>query len=150
MSYHDHDASQNAYTQHQHTYSVPQSAYGQPDAYAQPSQQLYGQPGVPSPLQYGQPNYGQPVRGSNPWANSALFSGGMSIILALITLVSAYGFAGLITGSFAIYRGITALNVAKRQPGRPGLVRAILAIVLGALALLFVFVSFALRGFTGF
>lgn len=157
-------------------YSAP--SYAQPEAYAQPGAyppppQPYGQPGAypPPPQTYGQPGaypppqqpYGQPLpyppqqqnyvqsamRGGNAWANRALISGVLSIILVLVTIISQVGFAGLITGAFAIYRGITALTIANRQPGNPGRVQAILAIVLGALALLLLLASFALRGFIG-
>src|SRR6185312_7169879 len=150
MSYQDPYAPQDVYAQQQQlgnsgAYNPP---YTQPGAYTQPPQ--YGQPGAyPPPPQYGQPGayppppqYGQPgayppnymqagLRTSNPWANRALYSGVISIVLAVVTIVSAYGFAGLITGAFAIYRGITALSVAKRIPGNPGRVQAMLAIVLG-------------------
>jgi hypothetical protein len=89
------------------------------------------------------------MRGGNAWANRALISGVLSIVLVLVTIISQVGFAGLITGAFAIYRGITALTIANRQPGNPGRVKAILAIVLGALALLLLLASFALRGSIG-
>lgn len=90
------------------------------------------------------------MRGNgNVWAKRALYSGVISIILALITVVSQVGFAGLITGAFAIYRGITALTVASRLPGNPGRTQAIAAIILGIAAWLLVFVSFGLRGSIG-
>ena len=89
------------------------------------------------------------MRGGNAWANRALYSGIISIILALVTVFSQVGFAGLITGAFAIYRGITALIVANRQPGNPGRTQAIAAIVLGIAAWLLVFISFGLRSSIG-
>jgi hypothetical protein len=85
------------------------------------------------------------MRVKNPWATRALFSGVISVILGLITLASLVGFAGLITGTFAIWRGITALNYAKRLPGNPGRGMAIAAITLGVLGWIFVLVSFVLR-----
>lgn len=143
----------------------PQQAYGQPGAYA--PQQPYGQPGAYAPQQpYGQPGayapqqpYGYPVaqqqaapsyikvRG-NSWANSALYSGIFSIILALITFFSQLGYAGLITGTFAIYRGSVALVRANRLPGNPGRVQAIAAIALGVLAWVLVVVSLVTRSAT--
>lgn len=152
-------------------YPLPQQPYGQPTytnpgAYLPPQQQAPGQPGAYLPPQqpYGQPGaypppqqfYGAPpvypqqgMRASNPWANRALYSGVLSLILALVTLFSLVGFAGLITGSFAIYRGITGLTLSNRLPGNAGRVQAIAAIVLGVLAWLLVLMSFALRGISG-
>ena len=145
----------NAYGQPGAYPSSPQPPYGQPGAYPPP----YGQPGAyPPPQAYGQPlpyappqqNYRQSaLRGGNPWANRALYSGVISAILALITIASNVGFAGLITGAFAIYRGITALTLANRLPGNPGRIQAILAIVLGVTAWVLVFISFGLRGLAG-
>jgi hypothetical protein len=136
--------------------AYPQQQYAQPGAYPQ---QQYAQPGAyPPPQQYGQPGaYQQPqpnyvraaTRGGNPWANGALYSGIISLVFALITFVSQIGYAGLITGSFAIYRGIVALNRSKNLPGNPGRTQAILAIVMGVAALLLVFASFAIRGVAG-
>ncbi len=144
-------------------YPPPPQAYGQPGSYPPPPQ--YGQPGAYPPPQYGQPGaypppqqpyvqpgayapqYGRPgVSFGNPWANRALYSGIISIVLAVITFVSAYGFAGIITGSFAIYRGIVALRRASVLPGNPGRIQAIFAIVLGSLALLLVLGTLALHG----
>ncbi len=170
MSYQDPYAPQDVYAQQQQLgksdpYSVP--SYTQPDAYAAqsgaypPPPQPYGQPGAypPPPQPYGQPlpypppqqNYVRAaMRGSgNVWAKRALYSGVISIILALITMVSQVGFAGLITGAFAIYRGITGLTVANRLPGNPGRAQAIAAIILGVAAWLLVFASFGLRGSIG-
>lgn len=82
---------------------------------------------------------------SNPWAGRALYSGVFSLILSLVTLYSLLGFAGVITGTFAIVRGFTALNQAKTLPGNVGRGQAIAAIVMGVLAWIFVLLSFVLR-----
>ncbi|HEY0755909.1 MAG TPA: hypothetical protein VGD98_18270 [Ktedonobacteraceae bacterium] len=168
MSYQDPYAPQDAYAPQQQpgnsavpgtpAYTQP-GAYGQPGAYP-PQQQPYGQPGAYPPQQqpYGQPgayppqqqNYASaPMRSINPWANRALISGAISIVLAVLKLFSNIGYAGLITGAFAIYRGITALVLANRIPGKPGRIQAILAIGLGVLAWLLVLLSLGLRGAGG-
>jgi hypothetical protein len=116
-------------------YPPPQPAYGQAGAYPPSPQPPYG---GPSPVRPG-------LKVGNPWANGALYMGVVSLILSLITLSSLTGFAGLITGTFAIYRGVRALNQSKRLPCNAGRGRAIVAITLGALAWVFVLVSFALR-----
>ncbi len=84
-----------------------------------------------------------PVR--NPRANSALFYGIVSVVLGGITLATRIGFAGIITGGFAIFYGITSLIFANRFPHKPGRAQSIAAIVLGSLALLFVIVGFLLQ-----
>ena len=82
---------------------------------------------------------------SNQWANWALYSGVISIILALITFTSQIGFAGVITGTFAIIRGITALSRSKNLPGNAGRAQAIVAIALGSAAWALVLLSFVVR-----
>ncbi len=79
----------------------------------------------------------------------ALYSGIISIVLALITIASEVGYAGLITGAFAIFRGIIALVRSRSIPGAPGRVQAIVAIVLGVAALLLVLLSFSIRSAAG-
>jgi hypothetical protein len=79
------------------------------------------------------------------WANRALYSGVISIVLGLLTLFTLIGFAGVITGTFAIVRGVGALNLSKQMPGNAGRAQAIAAIALGVLAWLFVILSFVLR-----
>jgi hypothetical protein len=139
-------------------YPPPAQPYGQPQPYPQ-QPQPYGQPGAyPPPAQpYGQPqpyppaqqNYAQSaMMGGNRWANWALYSGILSIVLALITFAAQIGAAGLITGAFAIFRGIMALNRANKMPGNPGRSKAIAGIVLGVLAWVIVLASLALRGFS--
>jgi hypothetical protein len=173
MSYQDPYAPQDVYAQQQQLgkgdeYNTP-PAYTQPDAYAQTGQQPYAQPGTYPPFaqqSYTQPGayqqpYAQPgvypppaqsnyvrsaLRMGNPWANAAMYSGIISIILASLTFFSQIGFAGLITGIFAIYRGMRALSRSQQVPGSPGRTKALLAIVLGVLALVLIFASFALRG----
>ena len=85
------------------------------------------------------------MRTGNPWASRALYSGIISIVLSVLTLFTLVGFAGVITGTFAIFRGVTALNQSKQLPGNAGRGQAIAAIAMGALAWLLVLLSFALR-----
>jgi hypothetical protein len=128
-------------------YPPPPSAYAQSGAYPPPPSS-YSQPGAYPPVQqpYGQQYYAQPrMRAGNPWANRALYSGIVSIVLSLVTLWALVGFAGVITGTFAIVRGITALNRANYIPGNPGRGQAIAAIILGILAWVIVIISFVLR-----
>ena len=128
-------------------YLPPQQSYPQPGAYYPPPQQPYAQPGVYMPPQqfYAQP--GQKIK--NPWASRALYSGVISLVLGLITFFSLVGFAGVITGTFAIVRGVTALNQSKNLPGNAGRGQAIAAIIMGVLAWVLVLLSFALRGVNG-
>jgi hypothetical protein len=168
MSYQDPYAPQDVYAQQQQL-----GNYTQPEAYGQPAQPNYAQPGAypPPPQPYSQPQpypppaqpYGQPLpyppaqqnyvqsamMGGNRLANWALYSGIISLVLALITFVAQIGAAGLITGAFAIFRGIMALNRASRVPGNPGRSKAIAGIALGVLAWVIVLASLALRGFSG-
>lgn len=128
-------------------YPPPQQPYGQPGAYP-PPQQPYAQPGAyPPPQQpYGAPLYPQVgMKVINPFAKGALYNGVISIILGVVTLFSLVGWAGLITGTLAIVRGVQALNQSKRLPGNAGRGQAIAAIVMGVLAWMFVLLSFALR-----
>ena len=142
-----------AYPPPPQSYSAP--AYGQPGAYPPPQQPYgapaYGQPGAYPPQPYGMPPYPQAngamgMKVGNPRANWALGSGIISLILGLITLFSLVGSAGVITGIFAIIRGVAALNLASKLPGNPGRGQAITAIVLGSLGILFVVLSFMIRG----
>ena len=71
--------------------------------------------------------------------------GFLSLVLSLLTTLSQIGFAGLITGTFALIRGVSALNQSKHLPGSVGRGKAIAAIVMGILAWTFVLISFALR-----
>jgi len=81
----------------------------------------------------------------NARAGRAMIYGIISLVLGLFTLFTLIGFAGLITGTFAVIYGIGSLNFAKRFPNHPGMGQAIAAIVLGGLAWLLVLVSFSLR-----
>ncbi len=124
---------------------IPQDAYAQlqlasDDPYVQ--QSAYPPPKPP----YGAPPYAPAgLKVSNQWANRALYSGMISLVLSLLTLFSLVGFAGLITGTFAIIRGVAALNQSKRLPGNVGRGKAIAAIMMGMLAWAFVLISFVLR-----
>jgi hypothetical protein len=135
---------QDVYAQQQRL--ANEDPYGQAGAYP-PPQPAYGQAGAyPPPPPYGGPSSVRPgLKVGNPWANGALYMGVVSLILSVITLFSLVGFAGLITGTFAIYRGVRALNQSKRLPGNAGRGRAVVAITLGVLAWVLVLVSFALR-----
>ena len=86
-----------------------------------------------------------PMQVGNPRANSALVYGIISVVLGTITLVSQLGFAGIITGSFAVFYGITSLNVANKYPTKPGRGQAIAGIVLGSIAILFALISIVLQ-----
>src|SRR5579883_713506 len=124
------------------TYPPPQQPYVQPGAYPPPQQPYpYAQAGAYPPPVYAQPG----MKARNPWASRALYSGVISLVLSLLTLFSLVGFAGLITGTFAIFRGVTGLNLSKQLPGNAGRAQAIAAIALGSLAWLLVLLSFALR-----
>ncbi len=102
------------------------------------------QPGQPYPpqMQYPQAPYG-PV--NNPRANSALIYGVISVVLGGITVVTQVGFAGVITGSFALFYGIGSLNFANKYPHKPGRGQAIAAIVLGSIGLLLVLIGIGLQ-----
>lgn len=71
--------------------------------------------------------------------------GFISIFLALITLLQEVGAAGVITGTFAIFYGFTALKIAKQLPGNAGRPQAITGIVLGFVAWFLVIVSLLIR-----
>ena len=71
----------------------------------------------------------------NNRATYALVYGILSLVLALLTLASGVGFAGLITGTFAIVYGVQSRNAAKRFPGIGGEGKALAGIILGAVAL---------------
>jgi len=137
---------QDVYAQQQRL--AKQDPYGQAGVYPPPPP-TYGQAGAYPPLP--QPAYGGPssvrpgLHVGNPLASRALYMGVVSLILSVITVSSLAGFAGLITGTAAIYRGVRALNQSKRLPGDAGRGRAVVAITLGVLAWVLVLVSFALR-----
>src|SRR5579863_2902038 len=126
----------------------PQEPYPQPNPYApQQSANPYApqQPQGPYPQQY---PYMAPqiTRGSsNRRARSALTYGIISIVLSLLTLFTLVGFAGVITGAFAIIYGFIGLNMAKQLPNNAGRGQAITGIVLGIVGLVLVILSFIIR-----
>ncbi len=132
----------------------PQYPYQpQPGVTPYPQQYPYQpQPGAaPYPQQY-PPQYPYPYQPQqlsagklNPRASRAMINGIISIILAFLTLVALVGYAGLITGTFAIVYGFIGLNAAKRLPGNAGRVQAIAGIALGFAAWFLVIVSFIIR-----
>ncbi len=130
------------------TYPPPQQPYPymQPEVYATP-QQPYTQPGAYPPYQQSYAQMGAKV--SNVRANRSLYYGIISLVLSLVTFFSLVGFAGIITGTFAIVNGVMALKQAQSLPGNPGRVQAIAAIAMGALAWVLVLLSFARRAITG-
>jgi len=135
--------SQNPYSQ-QNPYApqLPPNPYApQQPQVAYPPQGPYVQQ---YPQQVAQGNLG--VR--NRRAKSALFYGIISIVLGLLTLVTLVGFAGLITGSFAIIYGFMGLNMAGKLPNNAGRGQAITGLVLGIVALLLVILSFIIRSAT--
>jgi hypothetical protein len=131
----------------------PGSPQPQTDPYAAPG--MYPpQGGYPYPPQQGAGPYPYPPQGTympqgrkiqNRRANRAMLYGIFSIFLALITLLQEVGAAGVITGTFAIIYGFTALKVAKQLPGNVGRTKAITAIVLGFVAWFLVIVSLIIR-----
>jgi hypothetical protein len=130
----------------QGTYPPPEST-----AYPYPSPP---QGGYQYPPQQGAGPYPYPPQGTympqgrkiqNRRANRAMLCGIFSIFLALVTLVQEVGAAGVITGTFAIIYGFTALKVAKQLPGNVGHTKAITAIVLGFVAWFLVIVSLIIR-----
>ena len=98
----------------------------------------------PYPPQY--PNMPQ----RNVLARRAMINGIISIVLSLLTLFTLIGFAGVITGTFAIIHGLRGLSIAQRLPNKVGYGQAITGIVLGCLGWLIVILSFVLRSPTGF
>jgi hypothetical protein len=130
----------------------PQNPYPQQNPYDLPqtSNPYQSQPQGPYASQQPASPYVQPVpqsnlRVSNRRAKNAMVYGIISVVLALFTLVNAYGFAGLITGSFAIIYGFMGLNLAGKLPNNSGRGQAITGLVLGIVALLLLIFSFIIR-----
>jgi hypothetical protein len=121
----------------QGTYPPPPQG-ASPYSYAPPPQGAY-----PYPPQGTYVPQGRKVQ--NRRANRAMLYGIFSVCLALITLLQEVGAAGIITGTFAIIYGFTALKVAKQLPGNAGHAKAITAIVLGFVAWFLVIVSLIIR-----
>ena len=87
---------------------------------------------------------------SNPRAKNALIYGFISLGLSILTVVTLAGFAGLITGTFAIVYGVMGLNTAKQLPNNAGRGQAMAAIGLGIAAWVLVIFSYIIRhGTTG-
>ena len=53
---------------------------------------------------------------TNPLATRALLYGVLSLFLGLLTLLSVVGFAGAVTGTFALFYGVLACQQANRSP----------------------------------
>ncbi len=136
----------------------PQGAYAPPEVgpypyypsqlemapYPYPPQGAYPPPGIaPYPPQGSYVPQGQKIQ--NRRANRAMIYGFISIFLAMITLLQEVGAAGIITGTFAIIYGFTALKIAKQLPGNAGRNKAITGIVLGFVAWFLVIVSLIIR-----
>ena len=118
---------------------APQYPYQpQPGAAPYPQQYPY-QPQYPYPPQ----QFGAIQR--NPRASRAMIYGILSIVLGVLTLATLVGYAGLITGTFAIIYGFIGLNRAKRLPGNVGRAQAIVGIVLGSAAWFLVIASLIVR-----
>lgn len=126
------------YTQH--------GAYPPPYQSPYPPQQPAANPYYPQQSPY-PPQY-LPLQ-RNVRARSAMINGIISLILSLLTLFTLVGFAGLITGTFAIIYGFTGLRTAKQLPNRTGYGQAIAGIVLGFAGWFLVILSLVIRGALG-
>ena len=126
-------------------YPPPSGAY----PYPPPPQGAYPYPPPPGVAPYPYPPQnpympqGQKIK--NKRATNAMIYGFISIALGLITLLQEAGAAGIITGTFAIIYGFTALKIAKRFPGNPGRGQAITGIVFRFVAWFLVIVSLIIR-----
>ena len=69
----------------------------------------------------------------------------LSVVLGMLTLVTLVGFAGIITGIFAVIYGFIALNASKTLPNNMGRGKALAGIILGFAAIGLVIVSFIIR-----
>jgi hypothetical protein len=85
----------------------------------------------------------------NMGAGRAMFYGILSIVLGLFTLFTLVGFAGVITGGFAVSYGFTALNASKTLPNNMGRGKALTGIILGFAAICLVILAFIVRASTG-
>ena len=70
----------------------------------------------------------------------------ISVVLGMLTLVTLAGFAGVITGIFAVIYGFTALNASRTLPNNMGRGKALTGIILGFAAIGLVIISFIIRG----
>ncbi len=116
-----------------------------PPSYSYPPQQP-GMAPYPYPPQGPYVPQGQKVQ--NRRARTAMIDGIISIALSMITLFTQAGIAGVITGTFAIFYGFTALKIAKQLPGNAGRTQAITGIVLGFVAWFLIIVSLIIRSTT--
>ena len=119
----------------------PGPAYGQPpqgyppQGYPQPP---YAQPPYPYPYQQAQPGYApaNPVpQVRNPYAQSALLYGGLSLGANIVGLFLNFYLTGIL-GVYALYVGIRGLAAAARLPGNKGLWLAIAGTIMAVLSLL--------------
>ena len=128
----------------------PQSPYPpqQPATNYFPPQQAGGvpyyqqNPYPPQPV-YRAPQFG--IVASNPRAKRAMINGFISLVLSLITLFTLVGYAGVITGTFAIVYGFIGLNQSNKLPNNVGRTQAITGIALGFVAWFIVILSLIMR-----
>jgi hypothetical protein len=115
-------------------------SYGQQGPYAPPQPEA-------GPYSYGAQGPYMPYAGkvSNTRANNAMIYGFISFVLGAITFATNIGYAGLITGTFAIIYGFVGLNRAKRLPNNAGRRQAITGIILGCVAWFIVILSLMAR-----
>lgn len=124
-----------------------QGSYPPQYQYPYPSQQPGAAPYYPQQSPY-PPQY--PPLQRNVRARSAMINGIISLALSLLTLFTLIGFAGLITGTFAIIYGFIGLRTARQLPNRVGYGQAIAGILLGIAGWLLVILSFIIRGSSGY
>ena len=128
-------------------YPPPPGAYPYPPQGAYPYPPPPGQVPYPYPPQASYVPQGQKL--TNRRATNAMIYGFISLALSFITLLEAFGAAGIITGILAIFYGFTALKIANRFPSHPGRGQAITGIVLGFVACFLVIVSLIIRSSAG-
>jgi hypothetical protein len=134
------------------TYAPPVPGYGQQQLVPPTYPGYPPQPGQPP---YGMPYYGQApmmqpiVKESNPRATPALVWGIIGLALSILTFVGVFAFAGAITGGYAIYYSVNALNYANRLPGKTGQAQGIIGLIFGILAILIVIGTLLLRAAVG-
>jgi len=78
-----------------------------------------------------------------------MINGIISLVLSLLTLFTLVGFAGLITGTFAIIYGFMGLKTARQLPNRLGYGQAVAGIILGFAGWFLVILSLVIRGAAG-
>ncbi len=145
--YQDPYSSQQPYQPQQQPGVAPYPPQQQPGVAPYPPQYPY-QPGAMPYPQPGITSYSAPklkVSEVNRRAHRAMINGIISIGFSIITLFTLLGYAGIITGTFAIIYGFMGLKNARALPNNAGQGRAIAGIVMGCVALFLVIVSFFLR-----